>query len=832
MREILLLFLLIFLPIAHGGVETWSVTVMHEVSIIIFALWVYYSLKNNALKINRTPLDIPLALFLGFLIFSLTFSLYPYASRIQLYRVVNYIAIFYLLINTLGDEERLVKFSGYLSMLGAIYGIAGLIFITGNFIGFKIFSSNNFLSFTFRNHNHFAGYMNMITWLCIGMALYYSSRKRLVFIALGIGSTSAVLLSLSRGGIIGFLGGILFFSLMNVLARNRRAIFLITSMIVIVIAIMILTGSFDVVFERMTTLKQPEITSGERLRMWAGVLDMIKDNPLIGTGIGTFAYAYPVYQTVGGYTINHAHNEYLETMSETGLIGGALLFLCIIILFGYVIRHSTFQSGRNLSGISIGALSACFSLLTHEFFDFNLYIPSNALLFTVCGAIAITSASIDDKESKEWINTVLSAKGKKLFYLISSVICLISFTLVTLPYLSSIYHKKSKIYQMSGNYKLAHEALKKAIFFDPGNAEFLSSAGDLMVLMAVSQKNNDEINSFLYKSIEYYDKAIKNCPVRSYFYRRKAYNLRILGEFDKAVALLRKAINLEKADSDLYHELAELYLENGRLEEALEEYREYVIKMQGALHLVKVLDRIWKVTRDYYYLNKVVPEDAVMRDAFANYLWKKGIHDAAIKEFAYAYELAPSVERALRHLQYLINTKRYREGYNFCKKYLRDFKDNIQLYKKLLWFSKRIGKLNEALLICEKLADLDSRNRLSYELEIARIYCNQKNWRGAFDTLEEIRYNAPNTPELYFVMAECYRGRKMLVQALKAREKAVLLMPDNPNYLFNLGFDYRVNGLHKKALESWRRCLEINPLHKGCREWVKRYEADGRRGVR
>lgn len=828
MREIPLLSLLIFLPIAHGAVEVWSVTVMHIVSIVIFALWIGSLIKKGYIKLYRTPIDIPLMILAIYLIISSSLSVYPYSSRIQLYKIINYIAIFYLLINTLRDEKRLASFSGYLAIIGALYGIAGVIFITEeNFLGLRVFSSGNFLSFTFKNHNHFAGYMNMIVWLCIGMAFYYRGKKRLMFIIFATTSVFTVFLSLSRGGIIGLFGGVFFFSVMNMLSKNRKAIFMIITLIAIITMVLVSTGSFDTVFERMMTLKTPMITTGERLKMWIGVLNMIKDNPIVGTGIGTFAYAYPAYQTVGGHVIDHAHNEYLEIISETGLIGGLLLFFCIAMLFGHVIRHSVSHTSKPLSGIGLGALTACFSLLLHEFFDFNLYIPSNAFLFTVCAGVALASALIYDKNVKMFERD-LSKRGRAFCYSSLSVIFFISLAFVISPYIGSIYQNKTNVYQMSGDYTNAYDAMKKAIFFEPGNAELMSSAGDLMVLWAFSYEDKKERESFLYKSIEYYNNAIRNVPVKSYFYRRKAYALKRLGKTDEAGTLFKKAMKFSKTDNEIYYELAELYLETGRLEEALEEFREYVIRMQGVSHLINILDRIWEVTDDYNLLMKGVPEDAAMRDAFANYLWKKGIHDAAIKEFAYAYELAPSVERALRHLQYLINTKRYREGYNFCKKYLRDFKDNIQLYKKLLWFSKRIGKLNEALLICEKLADLDSRNRLSYELEIARIYCDQKNWKGAFDILEKIRYNAPNTPELYFVMAECYRGRRMFVQALKAREKAVLLRPNDPNYLFNLGFDYRANGLHDKALESWRQCVKVNPSHKGCREWVKRYENDGR----
>lgn len=801
----------------------WSVTVMHVVSIAVFLMWSYPLIKNGSIKLYRTPLDIPLFIFIVFMTISVFLSVYPYASRIQLYRILNYAAIFWILFNTLRKDDELVSFCSYLTILGALYGLAGLVFIAGNFLGFKIFSSEEFLSFTFKNHNHFAGYMNMITWLCAGMSLYYSGRKRLFFLALTLISAMAVFLSLSRGGLIGSFLGFLFFSLLGIFYRKRN-IFYISGLISLLTIVLLVHGSFDTVLERVKTLQKPLISGADRIQMWEGVFNMIKDNLLTGTGIGTFAYVYPSYQTIEGWVIDHAHNNYLEIISETGIIGGVLLSLFILLLFWYVIRGLKSHSSEDLSAISIGALSACLSLLIHEFFDFNLYIPSNALLFTVCSAIAITSSSISDKEYLRWFEVKPSCRDKIFYYSIASITGFISLAFVIAPYLGSFYQNKAKVYQMSGNYKLAHDSLRKAIFLNPGDADLLSSAGDLMILTAISQWNDKEKKLSLYESIRYYDLAIKNCPLKSYFYRRKAYSLRILGEFNESETLLRKALSLNRNDYEIYLELAELYLEEGRVEDAIDEFKEYIIKMGGVSYFIEVLDRLWDVTKDYNHLKKVVPEEARMIDAFANYLWNKGMQDDAVKEFARVYEYSPSVERALTHLQFLINTQQYRAGYEFCRRYLKRFSENIQLLNKLAWFSERIGKYDEAISTYGRLINLDPQKGTFYRLSMARIYCERSNPSLGIDIINILKGIASDEPELYHILAGCYHNMRRFDLALDARKKALSLAPDNSDYLFNIGFDYRANGLHEEAVESWRKCLRINPSHRGCKEWVERYE--------
>jgi hypothetical protein len=129
MHEVFLLFLLIFTPLAHGAVEVWSITVVHVVSIAMSAWWLLSMTSTAHFRIIRTPIDIPVLIFLALACLSVFTSTYPYASRIQLYKIIE-----------------------------------------GRLLGFRIFSPGQFYtSLTFVNHNHFAGYMEMITMICIGL---------------------------------------------------------------------------------------------------------------------------------------------------------------------------------------------------------------------------------------------------------------------------------------------------------------------------------------------------------------------------------------------------------------------------------------------------------------------------------------------------------------------------------------------------------------------------------------------------------------------------------------------------------------------------------------
>ena len=56
---------------------------------------------------------------------------------------------------------------------------------------------------------------------------------------------------------------------------------------------------------------------------WIGTVRMVRANPLLGTGIGSFPIAYGRYSETA-FT-NHAHNSYLQWAGEVGIPGGLLL---------------------------------------------------------------------------------------------------------------------------------------------------------------------------------------------------------------------------------------------------------------------------------------------------------------------------------------------------------------------------------------------------------------------------------------------------------------------------------------------------------------------------
>lgn len=107
-----------------------------------------------------------------------------------------------------------------------------------------------------------------------------------------------------------------------------------------------------------------------------------------------------MYETLyDGLIVNHSHNDYVEALAETGVIGGLFGALFLVVLFAEAwTRLKQANSPLDLA-LHIGALAACCGLLVHSLVDFNLHIPSNALIFLLQAALA-TSVAIPNRPDR------------------------------------------------------------------------------------------------------------------------------------------------------------------------------------------------------------------------------------------------------------------------------------------------------------------------------------------------------------------------------------------------------------------------------------------------
>jgi O-antigen ligase len=392
-----LYLLLIFTPLARGSVQGWAIAVIHLITLFTVAIFLINRCVKLEWKSIKTGLNKPiLALFILCFVSSI-FSIHRRSSLWAMILLIDYLAVFYLVIFTINSKPKFLNFAYLIVSIGTFLSIFGIFkrfgynpFPWWNYEDLKY--SMDFLSATYGNHNHLAGYLEMAIPIALGLFLIdFRGGKLLLMIYISFIMVTALVLSLSRGGWASFLFGILIFSygLMKSYYFKKKSLFLSLLGFLFLLSLVILSST--PVVERVINILEKEGAADfyERRVAWEGVIKMIADKPLLGTGPGTFSSAFTRYQPAGlASHFSKAHNDYLHFTAEVGVIVIPIIIWMAIVLFRkgfYKLRSPS----RLIRGITLGAMSGIGAILFHSLIDFNLHIPANALMFTVLSALVV-----------------------------------------------------------------------------------------------------------------------------------------------------------------------------------------------------------------------------------------------------------------------------------------------------------------------------------------------------------------------------------------------------------------------------------------------------------
>jgi len=388
--------LLAFAVLAFGAVEEWSQAVLEVGAAILFFLWAVQRYRQKTEGLVLPPELFPLCAFalvvVCQLIFHLTASRYYTRSELQL--LITYMVLLFLTSQAFVRRSHWRGFVWFVMTLGflvSVFAILQHLTFNGKLYWFREMRFGGLPFGPYVNRNHFAGFAEMVIPVAlVPLVLGKVRRERLFLVALfAMVPIVALLLSASRGGIVSFAVQMLLLFVL-LLIRRIRSRFVIAGGVVVLCAAMFVSWiGVQQVLSRFAGIETLEVSAGKRSAMRQGTWRLFLDHPLLGTGLGTFEIVFPPYDSVfDGKIANHAHNDYLEVLAETGMVGGlcCLWFLWVVLLQslkGMAELGESFGSALNLAG-----LVACSGILVHSLVDFNLRIPANALLFFVSAHLA------------------------------------------------------------------------------------------------------------------------------------------------------------------------------------------------------------------------------------------------------------------------------------------------------------------------------------------------------------------------------------------------------------------------------------------------------------
>ncbi len=365
-----------------------------------------------------------------------TLSIYPVATLLGFFKVLAYLGVFVLAIQLFDSGRRksfLVLALISLGCFEAGYGIIQHLLSWNNIFGVTDPYDLWVALGTYINRNHFAGLIELTFPFAFASAFYtyelWSGPRHLpntarsssgsegsigfrtvFYLFLAVMMVVSVILSVSRGGILSVSFALIVLSALTLLKVRRRSWGLVIAGIATLAVGFSLWIGIGTVLHRFADMKRSEYLSASRRTMiWTDALQVVKKNPVLGTGLGTFEEAYRPFQTqLVNLHVDHAHNDYLEFACETGLIGFSVLFLPIFYLLVRMVISFLKDHRRYRSAILLGCIGSTLGLLVHSMTDFNLQIPANAMIFAMILGIGYKAACLEPQREARGNHTTVS----------------------------------------------------------------------------------------------------------------------------------------------------------------------------------------------------------------------------------------------------------------------------------------------------------------------------------------------------------------------------------------------------------------------------------------
>ena len=311
-------------------------------------------------------------------------SLAPHATLREAWKlgaVAAFFLVCYNVYRTRAQVQRALWTMIVMGTLISIFGIVQRVTWNGRFywIGPEAPHSNAFGPFV--NRAHFAGLMVII--VPMALALWLGSRRtptrrRLIrtwrdrlrvwnsseagpvnlvpILALVMGG--AALVSGSRGGLVALIGALI---AMVVFSARRGTGVKIAAAALFVVLAGIWIGS-DIFFGTVERLAEEIQGAPEspRLHIWRDAMELVRQTPLFGVGLSGFGSAYPLVRTVRSpVTFTHAESDWVQLLTDTGLIG-TILGVAALTALGAMLLRRPADTWSNHVGASTGRRSgAC-----------------------------------------------------------------------------------------------------------------------------------------------------------------------------------------------------------------------------------------------------------------------------------------------------------------------------------------------------------------------------------------------------------------------------------------------------------------------------------------
>jgi O-antigen ligase len=391
--------LLMFGPLAFGAVEPWSIFIVQIGAVVLAVLWLAKQWLDEEIKILWNPLFLPMSVF-GLLIalqLVLKTSAYRHDTISQAMLYCAYGVLCFLATQALQRSSQARKIAVVLGIYGitvASFALLQGISANGKLYWVRQPSMGGWIYGPYVNHNHYAGLMELLVPipLVISLSRLTHEKERLMAGVAAAIMAGTIFLSGSRGGMLAIFVECVILAAVFFRQRKRIRIALgVGAFAVVLVSLLAWLGGKELK-TRVTSISteaRTEISGGMRLSIDRDALAMFRRKPVLGWGLGTFPTVYPQFRSFyTNFFVNEAHDDYLQLLAETGLLGFGTMLWFVVVLYRRAIAKIRNWTSDVSGATTLACLLGTSGILVHSFFDFNLQIPANAAIFYVYCSMA------------------------------------------------------------------------------------------------------------------------------------------------------------------------------------------------------------------------------------------------------------------------------------------------------------------------------------------------------------------------------------------------------------------------------------------------------------
>jgi len=310
--------------------------------------------------------------------------------------------------------------------------------------------------------------------------------------------------------------------------------------------------------------------------IWRDTFLMFLSKPITGIGLGAFhlyigKHLSPQLKAIfptEKFIINDAHNEYLQILAETGIIGFVLFMLSVVFVYHLGLYETrrlsrTGDKKKFLSCVSI--LCSITAILLQNMFSVDMrFVISSLCLFLFIGILVSIS-----KNAKEIVFS-LSLPYRIVLPAIFSILTYSSFSTLYKPFIANYKLKKERDFfeEKLQNPQITINELKKLLEIYPDDYRIYEKLG----WVYAKEKMWD-------KAIESYVKSLSLNPANYGVLNNLGNIFFLLGNKEQAIEMYRKSLAVNDKQIDARLNLATAYYYKGMLKEASDELKK-VLQLQ------------------------------------------------------------------------------------------------------------------------------------------------------------------------------------------------------------------------------------------------------------